>query len=164
MESTLEDPRTCYFSFLSASKLARSGPISDKVVGNLIFETFKSLCNVQIVFKIVFRICSEYVQNVQNVFIFCQIVFKLLPYCLAVHHWKYFSVLFDSTPYQKPRMQTFRRHLGLPVGSLDDVWKLLNIPRFFLVFTWFLSTPSKFASRWQLELRQAAFQQFSRRW
>ena len=71
MESTLEDPRTCYFSFLSASKLARSGPISDKVVGNLIFETFKSLCNVQIVFKIVFRICSEYVQNVQNVFIFC---------------------------------------------------------------------------------------------
>ena len=86
MESTLEDPRTCYFSFLSARKLARSGPISDKVVGNLIFETFKSLCNVQIVFKIVFRICSEYVQNVQNVFIFCQIVFKLLPYCLAVHH------------------------------------------------------------------------------
>ena len=86
MESTLEDPRTCYFSFLSASKLARSGPISDKVVGNLIFETFKSLSNVQIVFKIVFRICSEYVQNVQNVFIFCQIVFKLLPYCLAVHH------------------------------------------------------------------------------
>ena len=74
MESTLEDPRTCYFSFLSASKLARSGPISDKVVGNLIFETFKSLCNVQIVFKIVFRICPEYVQNVQivqNVFIFC---------------------------------------------------------------------------------------------
>ena len=71
MESTLEDPRTCYFSFLSASKLARSGPISDKVVGNLIFETFKSLCNVQIVFKIVFRICSEYVQIVQNVFIFC---------------------------------------------------------------------------------------------
>ena len=93
MESTLEDPRTCYFSFLSASKLARSGPISDKVVGNLIFETFKSLCNVQIVFKIVFRICSEYVQNVQivqNVFRMCsyfvQIVFKLLPYCLAVHH------------------------------------------------------------------------------
>ena len=96
MESTLEDPRTCYFSFLSASKLARSGPISDKVVGNLIFETFKSLCNVQIVFKIVFRICSEYVQNVQNVQIvqnvfrmcsyFVQIVFKLLPYCLAVHH------------------------------------------------------------------------------
>ena len=93
MESTLEDPRTCYFSFLSASKLARSGPISDKVVGNLIFETFKSLCNVQIVFKIVFRICSECSdcsECVQNVFIFCsyfvQIVFKLLPYCLAVHH------------------------------------------------------------------------------
>ena len=93
MESTLEDPRTCYFSFLSASKLARSGPIRDKVVGNLIFETFKSLCNVQIVFKIVFRICSECsecVQIVQNVFRMCsyfvQIVFKLLPYCLAVHH------------------------------------------------------------------------------
>ena len=88
MESTLEDPRTCYFSFLSASKLARSGPISDKVVGNLIFETFKSLCNVQIVFKIVFRICSDF--RMFRLFRMCsyfvQIVFKLLPYCLAVHH------------------------------------------------------------------------------
>ena len=33
------------FCFLTASKLARSGPTSDIVVGNLTFETFKLICN-----------------------------------------------------------------------------------------------------------------------
>ena len=103
MESTLEDPRTCYFSFLSASKLARSGPISDKVVGNLIFETFKSLCNVQIVFKIVFRICSEYVQNVQivqNVFRMCSyfvhILFRLCSNCFLIVSRSITESIFQS--------------------------------------------------------------------
>ena len=70
----------CRRPFLTASKLARSGPTSDKVVGNLIFETFKLLlfrlsseC-VQIVFKLcsecvqsVVRMCSECSQNVVRI-------------------------------------------------------------------------------------------------
>ena len=93
MESTLEDPRTCYFSFLSASKLARSGPISDKVVGNLIFETFKSLSNVQIVFKIVFRICSEYVQNM---FRMCSYFVRLCSNCFLIVSRSITESIFQS--------------------------------------------------------------------
>ena len=92
MESTLEDPRTCYFSFLSASKLARSGPISDKVVGNLIFETFKSLCNVQIVFKIVFRICSECSDCSECV----HILFRLCSNCFLIVSGSITESIFQS--------------------------------------------------------------------
>ena len=92
MESTLEDPRTCYFSFLSASKLARSGPTNDIVVGvgNLTFETFKLLCIVQIVFRLrpdciqtVFRLYSDCIQTVSRLYPDCiQIVSRLYLECI----------------------------------------------------------------------------------
>ena len=61
--------------FLTASKLARSGPTSDIIVGvgNLTFETFKLLCIV----KIVSRLYPDCIQIVSRLYLECiQTVFR----------------------------------------------------------------------------------------